>query len=132
MAEKDSLNISLQSLTCPTCQGNDKHCPTCQGAGWLAWTRLQLLYWGRRIDARQLAQNQTKLAIKNIINLWLLVTGVLGFIALAWIFYLINQTDLPLWQFYRLKNFPLLVFWLSLVGDSYLFYRLQTELEKFK
>src|SRR3989338_1689750 len=137
MPEEDKdKETKLQFLTCPRCQGqgviDNKTCPECQGVGSVAWTGQQLLYWGKKIDIWHLAKKKTENLVKNIINFSLLVFGVLGLLALAQVIFVMVGNNLPFWKFYNFRNWQLFVFWLSLVTDSYLFYRLQRDVEKIK
>jgi len=97
-----------------------------------AWTGEQLLYWGKRLDVWQLIQDRIKLIIKNLINGLLILIGITGVALLAKTFYLMQQAGLPVWEFYRVRSLPLLAFWLSLVFDSYLLYRLYNDLAQYK
>ena len=136
MDKIDNEKNQLQILLCPICLGQGqtgkRPCRDCQGLGIVAWTEEKLLYWGKKINALELAQDQAKLAINNAINFLLLVFAIVGFSLLAWVFFLLNENNLGFWFFYRLHNWQMFVFWLSLLADSYLFYRISTESQKIK
>src|SRR3989344_2639419 len=121
-----------QLLTCPYCQGSgegsDGQCLGCHGVKLAAWNGQQVRYWGREINAWQIYQEQTQANTKNILNASLLLFGVIGVVALGqWL--LATSGSLPAWQLYRMRHWQLLVFWLSAATDTYLFYRLNRQLE---
>ena len=136
MAEVKPTTNEISFLVCPTCQGsgevNRRLCPTCQGVKVAAWTGDELLYWGKRINALELAHDKTKLIINNLITFVLIIFSVFGFVMLGWIFFLLNKLNVSFWIFYRVHSWQMFIFWFSLLTDSYLFYRLSNELEKIK
>ena len=126
----------LQFLTCPECQGTGlkgkAECFTCQGWGLAGWTGQELLYWGKKIDNFRLAQEKIVEFLENGVKLSLIIFGVLGVLSLYWVIFDAVQTHLPFTEWLKVRNWQLLVFWLSLLSDCYLFYRFQREMEKFK
>ncbi len=82
------------------------------------------IYWGKRIDRAQIAQDKIRFFIKNLINGFFLFLGLAGLAVLTWKFAGSNN-----WQeFYQTKDWRLLLFWLSAAGDFFLVYRLDREL----
>ena len=136
MNKNDRQKNQLQFLACPECNGQGiierGTCPECNGVGSVAWTGSKLLYWGREISRRQLSLKKTKKLVKNIINILLFISGIAGILAFVQVIFVIVENNLPFWKFYNFRNWQLLIFWLSLVTDSYLFYRFQKDLEKIK
>ncbi|MFA6254614.1 MAG: AAA family ATPase [Patescibacteria group bacterium] len=134
--EKDSKKNQIQLLTCPTCQGQGKlerkTCSECQGLGMMAWTGNELLYWDKQISFLQIAQDETKQLVKNLINLSLFLFGALGLIMLGWVIVAFINVRTPIWYLYQIRNWQLFIFWLSLLTDGYLVYRFNRELEKIK
>jgi len=134
--EKDFQKNQIQFLTCPQCQGQGKRerktCPECQGLGLLAWTGNDLLYFDKKISFFQIAQDETKQLIKNFINLSLFLFGALGVTMLGWVIVSFINVHTPIWYLYRIRNWQLFIFWLSLLTDGYLVYRFNRELEKIK
>ncbi len=132
MGEKEKT-IQFQVLACPYCEGRSKLerqiCPECQGLGVVAWNGSYLLYWGKELNPLQLTREKIENLVKNIINASLLIFGVIGLFALG---YFLATTKIFFWDIYKFRNLQLFIFWLSLLGDGYLFYRFQKELEKIK
>ena len=109
---------SLQFLTCPKCLGGGKlekqKCPECKGIGLYAWTGSNLLYWSKPIDFIHNSQDKIKNLIKNVVNLILFTFGISGLFALGWVMLSLNETNTFVWEFYKIQNWQLLIFWLSL------------------
>lgn len=135
MAE-EKKQPALQFLTCPKCLGSGKlekqKCLECKGIGIYAWTGSRLLYWSKKIDFISNSQVKLKNLIKNTVNLILFIFGMLGLFALGWVMLSLNETNTFVWEFYKIQNWQLLIFWLSLGTDSYLLYRFNRELDKIK
>src|SRR3989344_483564 len=136
MTQANPPQPQLQFLTCPQCQGRgklaQKNCAGCQGLGLLAWTGRNLLYWGKTINSVQVAQDKIVQLVKNGINLSLFLFGALGVVMLGWVVISMVEAKILVWYFYRFRNWQLFIFWLSILTDSYLFYRWHRQLEKMK
>ncbi len=131
--EQKELNYTF----CPICQGNgqvnDKYCPECKGVGLGLFYQNIFIYWGKRIDGGQILQDKIKFFIKNFINGFFILFGLAGFLLLIWKFADSNGLSMvnfsSFWQeFYKAKDWRLLIFWLSIIGDFYLIYRFDQEL----
>ncbi|MFH1226008.1 MAG: Clp protease N-terminal domain-containing protein [bacterium] len=82
------------------------------------------IYWGKRIDQAQMAQDKARLFIENLINGFFILFGITGLLAVAWKF--VGSDN---WfDFYQARDWRLLLFWLSVVGDFFLVYRLDRKL----
>jgi len=136
MPQEDERKNQLQFLTCPTCQGHgktdNKVCSECQGLGMYAWTGTELLYWSKKISLLQVSQDKIKQGLKNLIILVLFLFGALGVFMLGWVMLSLNESNVFIWEFYKLHNWQLFIFWLSLATDGYLVYRFNRELVKIK
>jgi len=137
MPEKQTLsNSSLNFINCPTCLGrgvlNNKFCPECLGISVLGLTGRQVLYWGKKINQQQITQDKFLQFVRILINLSLLLFGALGLILLGWQILILLEKEIFLLNILQEKNIFLLIFWLTLGTDCYLFYRFNRDLEKNK
>ncbi len=134
MPKDDNQNFSLQFLTCPTCHGlgqqDKKTCPECRGNGLIAWDGQNILYWGKKINFAYITQEKIEQLVKNFINLSLLLFGTLGILMLGWFLLDLSQIKITYRQMPYLRNWRLLIFWLSMLSNGYLYYRFQREIEK--
>ncbi|MDX9893056.1 MAG: AAA family ATPase [Patescibacteria group bacterium] len=134
--ESKNHHPRLQFLTCPDCQGqgiiNDKKCEQCDGFFLRAWTGQELLYWGEPISATTIARHKLVLFIKNLINITLFLFGALGLVMLVWQLVIYTTNHLPISVFYRYHSWQLVIFWFSLLTDTYLYYRFQRDIEKIR
>jgi len=96
------------------------------------WDGKSILYWGKRVDTASIYHDNFKNATKFLINFFLLLIGAIGIILLLNNFLQLQKTLTPIWKFYQIRSWTMLAFWLSLVVDSYLFYRLQRGYEASK
>src|SRR3989344_4717486 len=139
MTEADKKNIGhnqIQFLVCPTCAGlgkiQTKPCQDCQGVGMYAWTGQSLLYWSKKINFVQVNQDRLVELIKNSVSLLLFLFGAAGLFLFGWVILSRLEGHLPVWGFYKLMNWQMLIFWTSLVTDGYLVYRFARDYEKIK
>lgn len=137
MTEVQNNNYpTLQFITCPTCSGsgvfNDKTCPECKSDALVAWTGEVMLYWGKKINYLQLSQDQFKKLVKNGITLTLMLFGALGVIMLGWMLMLLVASDWSFYQIHKIRSWQLVIFWLSMGTNCYLFYRMQQEIDQIK
>ena len=96
------------------------------------WTGSKLLYWGTIISAGHIAQRQLIRSAHTAINFLLLVFGLVGVAALGWYGYRVFQLGGTLPQLVTMRHWLLWLFWLSVLTDTYLFYRMQTETDQLK
>lgn len=118
---------------CPLCQGigywDKKICKECHGASWVLWDRSRLHYWGNIIDEPHNIFDTLQKRVRNTVN------GILHIFGLVGVLLLFIELSLKLPQsynfidFWKSTNFRMLIFWFSLVTDSYLFYRYTREFE---
>jgi len=130
---------SLQFLICSNCNGLGEigggSCPQCYGLGMVAWFRGSLLYWGKKIDAREIYHDRLESIFNKIINIILFSSGILGFLAIilyAWnsgLFGEINKSLLSSRVYWEKLIFLKEIFWSSLLTDMYLFYRVKKKRE---
>lgn len=124
-------------------------CPACQGAGFAAgvkcskcarspiylWLAGHALYWGRKIDSLEITRRKSRYLFDFLINLILLGFGLIGLGLL--VFSLFKNLDgravtpflvfkFLFWQ----KDAVHFFFWLSIIADLFLGYRMSRAKEK--
>ena len=126
----------VQLLICPNCQGigytTSGNCHSCHGAGVYGWTGSNILYWSPKIDFLHNATDRLHQTIKNVITVLLFAFGTVGLVLLGWVLLALNESNVFIWEFYKLRNWQLLFFWISLGTDCFLLYRFNRDLEKIK
>ncbi len=115
-------------VTCDQCGANgvvNKKCPYCLGHK--NYLRLDnfLIYWGKNYGDLNVFIDQIKRLIKVIINLILIIFAVLGLLALGYHLYLLKISSADLILTTNWQGAYMLVFWISLLMDMFLFYRLK-------
>lgn len=133
----DTLQKSSQYLFCPSCQGTGRsqksECPTCSGRGVYYWTGKYLLYWGERVDDLHIVYRKTTLMVNNIIDFLLLFFGIIGAL-LGFIFYArpLNMTPFSIYLSFmeNSKSIILLIFWFSIITDSFAIYRFKRRIQE--
>ncbi len=136
MASENKENIQLQYLTCPACDGRGKVggkiCSACSGLGVAAWNGSQAFYFGKEINGASIIFEKLVDGIKKIINVGLFLAGITGFVFAGWAVYDLPNLASRAWLIYQIKDWRLLIFWISLLSDCYLYYRIQRDYEKIK
>lgn len=131
MEEFEKIESTMQFINCPTCAGSGKvegkSCPFCQGLVQMAFLDGQFLYWDKKIGFLLILQRKIEQAIKNILDFSLFFFGILGLIILAWKIWQIGAPDFFSWEYFLRQEKIMLIFWLSVLTDMYLFYRKDRE-----
>lgn len=126
--------VKFNFLECSSCNNTGKtdqgKCEKCSGLGMGVLFRDYFLYWGKRVDALQISQDKIKKFVQYVINIALILFGLLGGLALGWRIWQLGEEAILTLPFWQGKNFYLLIFWLSLLTDLYLYYRFTREGEK--
>ena len=121
-------------IICPKCNGSGKNnlginCSYCEGAGAGVFFNRNFLYFGMKIGTATISLDHLRKKIHLIINLSAFAFGFAGFLSLAfWIYGVsIDATELKLFAFWKYQNIFILIFWLSLIADMFVYYRLSEE-----
>ncbi len=130
-------------LTCPTCGGNGAValpsgpgvCPTCTGSGLYAWANGAWLRWSKPISRLRLLEERFERLTHASLDSLLLAFGIVGValgvfgvsqgIVLEGLSGGISGLLAAPQDFWDFRNGQMLVFWLSLLTDLYLFYRFE-------
>ena len=121
-------------LVCPTCNGLGKRragssCPNCNGMGLGVFFEGTFYYWGLNLSRTIIELTRFRNKANKVINFTSFIIGVIGLVALGlWIWpNAANDTDLSVFAFWRIQHYLLLIFWLSVVSDMFMIYRLSQE-----
>lgn len=119
-------------IVCPRCHGlgaeNGLACAECRGAGVAMIFEDKILYWGKSYDPAALAYDQITSKVKIIYNLILSIIGLSGLAVMAYIGYLDNFTSFFSFNYWLTPTYDKAYFWLTLLVDLYLYYRLEQEM----
>lgn len=131
MSENKKTELDLQFINCPGCAGTGKTgatvCPVCQGVGELAILEKQFLYWDKKISALSIIQRKIEQSVKGLLEFSLFAFGIAGLSVLVWQLWQTDVSEILTWQYWLHQEKIMLVFWLSILTDMYLFYRKDRE-----
>lgn len=116
------------TVFCPQCGGVgmlDGHaCGRCGGRAAMGFVAGAAVTWGEVLSAGLLAQRRLEEVVTTSINLALFAVGAIGLALGGAYLYVLGPTAQPWLSLWMGRHPWLLVFWLSLLADSYLAYRL--------
>ncbi|MEA3398401.1 MAG: hypothetical protein U9R06_01515, partial [Patescibacteria group bacterium] len=123
-----------QFIVCPVCSGLGKNkyglaCTNCNGMGVGTFFNGRFFYWGPKLGRALIELDHIKNKIKIILNLITYAIGLLGLIALGYWGYAVLQNSFVLSDlyFWEKKHILLLVFWVSIIADMFLVYRISED-----
>jgi len=120
----------IQFITCPACNGLGRNklglsCPACSGLGLGTFFKDRFFYWGQKLGKAVIKLRHLKRAVNLSINLIAYVVGLAGLIALGWWAYQTSDiSNVGTFLFWRVKHWLILVFWIGILADMFIFYRL--------
>ena len=133
---------NIQFITCPTCNGTGKskaglNCSACGGLGLGSFLNNKFLYWGLKLGRAVIKLRHLKRSVNFFINLAAYIFALIGLLALGWwiwssqsgqIFdFTSGDNYLELFSFWRVKHWLILIFWISVLADMFIIYRLSKE-----
>jgi len=128
------LKSDIQFITCSTCNGtgkvgNGKTCKNCSGAGEIAFYQGRFFYWHLPLSAAMIKLRHLKNSLHLVLNLSAFILGLIGLLALVyWVTRASEQTQVfGAFAFWRVKSSLILIFWISLIADMFVIYRLSRE-----
>ncbi len=134
MPEAQNNKINIQFIACDFCDGTGKAdsgsvCKNCSGAGVIAFYEGRFFYWDFPISLSAIRLRHFKKSLNLVLNLSAFVLGLAGLIALAyWIWVASQNTQtFEVFSFWRVKSPLILIFWVSLLADMFVIYRLSEE-----
>ncbi|MDP2708721.1 MAG: ATP-dependent Clp protease ATP-binding subunit [bacterium] len=127
MTESDNQQSVIQFITCSSCNGAG--CKACAGAGEIAFYRGRFFYWNLPLSAPAIKLRHLKKGLHLVLNLAAYLFGLIGLAALVlWVWQADQQAPTAAaFAFWRVKSPLILVFWLSLIADMFVIYRLSME-----
>ena len=132
----DGLREKMIVLSCPLCKGkgysldqnkNLVHCQKCKGHGLFSYHQGDFLFWGKKLSSLLILEEKTERLVRAVLNGLILFFGLLGLLLGFWNLYKIFNQGQDFLSFIHLRNGEMIIFWLSLVADAYIFYRLDRE-----
>lgn len=123
-------NQKIKFIECPVCNGLGKSkygldCGNCGGMGVGAFVNGIFYYWGPKLGAAVIALDHVKRKINTIVNFIAFSAGLIGILCLGfWLWYNSGGSNINNMFFWQEQDPLLLVFWLSMIFDMFVFYRL--------
>ncbi|MEA3463862.1 MAG: ATP-dependent Clp protease ATP-binding subunit [Patescibacteria group bacterium] len=134
MRQQNKQQSSIQFITCPVCSGTGKRqhglaCSNCAGMGLGAFYQARFFYWGLKLGKAVIKLNHLRQSFHLVLNLAAYTIGIIGLLALTWWIWQVSGSsgELGAFAFWRVKNALILTFWISLLADMFIFYRLSEE-----
>ncbi|MFH1583044.1 MAG: ATP-dependent Clp protease ATP-binding subunit [Candidatus Falkowbacteria bacterium] len=134
MSEENNKKSNIQFITCNFCTSTGKAakgsvCKNCSGAGVIAIYAGRFFYWSLLLSAPAIKLRHLKKGLNLVLNLLAYIIGLAGLIALAyWVWVASQNTQaLEAFSFWRVKSPLILTFWISLLADMFVIYRLSEE-----
>ena len=133
MPQAENKKSEIQFITCPICDATGRSgkgsCKNCSGNGLVALHQGWFYYWHLPLSAAIIKLRHLKKGLHLILNLSAFIMGLAGLAALAyWIW---RAGDSPAvagaFAFWRIKSPLILIFWLSVIADMFIVYRLSEE-----
>lgn len=126
-----SKKEKLQFIYCPVCDGSGavsgRFCHNCAGSGLGAFYKGKFLYWGEKPDLKIIEIKRFKKKLNKIVNFFSYFIGLLGIFSLCFWVYGNTFESFGSLVFWEQKHFLLLIFWLSVIADMFLIYRISIE-----
>jgi ATP-dependent Clp protease ATP-binding subunit ClpC len=136
MANERSNKNNIQFISCPACDGfgqtdSGLTCKNCFGRGLAAFYRGRFYYLDLELSQPAVKLRRLKSGLSLAVNLLAYAVGLAGLLSLAYWIYQANldTRDLGAFAFWRTQSFYIFVFWVSLVADMFVVYRLSQEEE---
>jgi len=131
---KDEKQLNIQYITCPKCGGTEKDsrgrsCANCALIGLAGFYQGRFFYWGNNLTKAIIKLKHLKRGLDLALNVTVYTIGIIGLSCLAWWVWLgSNQSfSFGAFAFWRMKSLLILIFWLSVVADMFVIYRLSKE-----
>lgn len=134
MQKQENKKTEIQFITCQICAGSGKAgngslCKNCSGAGIVAFYQGRFFYWNMPITIPAIKLRHLKKSLNLILNLSAYMFGLAGLLALIYWELGIghNAQDFGAFSFWRAQSPFILTFWISLIADMFVIYRLSVE-----
>ncbi|MFA6306360.1 MAG: ATP-dependent Clp protease ATP-binding subunit [Patescibacteria group bacterium] len=128
---EENKKSKIQFIVCDFCAGAGKSgsgsaCKNCSGAGVIAFYAGRFFYWNLLISVPAIKLRHLKNGLNLVVNSLAYILGLAGLMALAyWVWRASEHTQtLEAFSFWRVKSPLILTFWISLLADMFVIYRL--------
>ncbi|MFH1781726.1 MAG: ATP-dependent Clp protease ATP-binding subunit [Patescibacteria group bacterium] len=140
--KKDEEEIKMDIFHCPTCNGygfslgpagHHVPCQACHGVDSMyGYIDKQVVYFGKKFTLETLKQDKLTKFINSLFNILLIIFGVAGLGFLAWQMVELVNSGQSATAVFNAASWKTAIFWLSLLTDCYIYYRIEHDLEKRK
>lgn len=124
-------------IVCPECQGNGKNslgfpCSYCGQMGTGVFFFGRFFYWGTQLGKAVIELKHIRDKAQMIINMTAFAIGFLGLLSLAYWVYLSSSEfeTVEALAFWRTKSIFIFLFWVSLLSDLFVYYRMSEQSRK--
>jgi ATP-dependent Clp protease ATP-binding subunit ClpC len=135
--ESDQIKNEPTYLVCPICNGTSRgnyglQCKECSGLGVVTVQGESVFYWGYTPTLSTITLTRLKKTVDFVLNSITFLFGITGVFSLAWWFWLNKDylSGLDFLNFWSFNNGYLLIFWISLIADMFIIYRISEDLRK--
>ncbi|MFH1564903.1 MAG: ATP-dependent Clp protease ATP-binding subunit [bacterium] len=122
---------AAEYFICENCGGvgyfENKKCLACDGYALGIYSHEDFLYWGKVTHKLAIWQEKIHRVINQAVNFFFFFFGLLGIAALGRNIYYAGVEGLITLEFWQTKSWFLFIFWLSLLSDLYIYYRLEIQ-----
>lgn len=135
-----ATELPMSFLECPQCNGfgyvltpagNHVICSVCHNKdSVIGFIENDLLYWGKKVSPAAILEKNIEQVVNSIINTALIIIGIAGIAALMFRIYDLNAQNLALQELFVEPSGMILVFWISVLADLFIYYRIERSLEQ--
>jgi len=121
-------------IVCPVCRGAGKNnsgfaCANCSSMGVGTFSHGRFFYWGPKLGRAMIELGHIRKKIHLIINITFFSIGLAGLLSLGLWIYLASahSAELGAFAFWREHHILILLFWIGIIADMFVVYRLSEE-----
>ena len=134
MPQELNQKTDIQFIVCSACNGagktaNGSVCKNCSGNGLMAFYESRFYYWNLEISRPIIKLRHLKKGFHLALNSTAYFFGLIGLVSLTYWVYAasLSTVDLGAFAFWRVQSVYILMFWVSLIADMFVVYRLSEE-----
>src|SRR3989339_45165 len=132
--KEEKKDNKILFITCPTCEGTGKNkygfgCSDCAGMALGTFFNGRFFYWGPKLTKTTIEINHFRKKFNVVINIFSYIIGLAGLLSLVFWIYQTSQGlyNFQSFVFWREKSGLILFFWVSVLADMFVFYRMNEE-----
>ncbi len=135
-----ATELPMSFLECPQCHGfgyvltpsgNHIVCTVCHNKhSVVGFIDNDVLYWGKKVSPAAILEKGIERVVNAIINTVLIIIGVAGVAALMFRISDLSAQNLALEELFVEPSGMILVFWISVLADLFIYYRIERSLEQ--